>query len=119
MLLSNFTQEHNILDRNPAVEAIRDMSPKPVQRVEQGECGRLAASGGSVSAAVQGQVVAASVPPEFDGSPMLVDGVPADAAHQGRLTPPLLGASGVPRSPASVAPFETLLAELEGDRRDR
>ena len=50
---------------------------------------------------------------------MLVDGVPADAAHQGRLTPPLLGASGVPRSPASVAPFETLLAELEGDRRDR
>ena len=50
---------------------------------------------------------------------MLVDGVPAEAAHQGRLTPPLLGTSGVPRSPAPVAPLETLLAELGGDRRDR
>ena len=95
------------------------MSPKPVQTVEKREGARLAASGGTVSAPDQGQVVAASVPPESDGSPMLVGGVPAEAAHQGRLTLPLLGTSGVPRSPASVAPLETLLAELEGDRRDR
>ena len=95
------------------------MSPKPVQTVEKREGARLAASGGTVSGTDQDQVVAASVPPEFDGSPMLVDGVPAEAAHQGRLTPPLLGTSGVPRSPAPVAPLETLLAELEGDRRDR
>ena len=95
------------------------MSPKPVQTVEKREGASLAGAGGTVSAAVQGRVVAASVPPEFDGSPMLVDGVPAEAAHQGRLTPPLLGMSGVPRSPAPVAPLEALLAELEGDRRDR
>ena len=95
------------------------MSPKPVQTVEKREGARLATSGGTVSATDQGQVVAASVPPESDGSPILVDGLPAEAIRQGRLTPPLLGTSGAPRSPAPVAPLETLLAELEDDRRDR
>ena len=95
------------------------MNPKPVQRVERREGARLAASGGAASATGQGQVIAASVPPESDGNPTLVDGLPAEAVHQGRLAPPILRTSGVPRSPAPVAPLETLLAELEGDRRDR
>ena len=75
---------------------------------------RLAASGETVLVTDRDRVVAEIVPPRAERSPML-----ADAVRQGRLTPPVLGTTGAPPSPAPIAPLETLLAELDDDRRDR
>ena len=80
---------------------------------------RLAASGETVLVTDRDRVVAEIVPPRAERSPMLADAMLADAVRQGRLTPPVLGTTGAPPSPAPIAPLETLLAELDDDRRDR
>ena len=65
------------------------------------------------------RVVAEIVPPGPERRPMLAAAMLAEAVRQGCLTPPALGDPGAPPSPAPVAPLESLLAELDDDRRDR
>ena len=80
---------------------------------------RLAASGETVLVTDRDRVVAEIVPPRPERSPMLADAMLAEAVRRGCLTPPVLVTSGVPVSPVPIAPLETLLAELDDDRRDR
>ena len=80
---------------------------------------RLAASGETVLVTDRDRVVAEIVPPRTERSPMLADAMLAEAVRQGRLTAPVFVTSGAPPSPAPIAPLETLLVELDDDRRDR
>ena len=80
---------------------------------------RLAASGETVLVTDRDRVVAEIVPPRAERSPILADALLAEAVRRGWLTPPALANAGAPSSPAPVAPLETLLAELDDDRRDR
>ena len=80
---------------------------------------RLAAAGETVLVTDRDRVVAEIVPPRAERSPMLADAMLAEAVRQGWLTPPVLGTCGPPPSPPPVASLETLLAELDDDRRDR
>lgn len=80
---------------------------------------RLAASGETVLVTDHDRVVAEIVPPRPERSPMLADAMLADAVRKGCLTPPVLGATEAPSSPEPVATLETILAELDDDRRDR
>ena len=76
---------------------------------------RLAAAGETVLVTDRDRVVAELVPPNHDRSATGADALLADAVRQGWLTPPLAGGEGPPpRSP--VAPFDTLMAELDEDR---
>ena len=84
-----------------------------------GEYVRLAASGETVLVTDRDRVAAEIVPPRTERSPMLADAMLAEAVRKGRLTPLVLGTSGEPPSSVPISPLETLLAELDDDRRDR
>jgi antitoxin (DNA-binding transcriptional repressor) of toxin-antitoxin stability system len=79
---------------------------------------RLAASGETVLVTDRDRVVAELGPPRPGRAERLADSMLAEAVRHGWLTPPLTGFSAPPpRVP--VAPFQELMDELAGDRRDR
>lgn len=79
---------------------------------------RAAAGGETVLVTDRNRVVAELVPPASGRSAAPSDALLAEAVRQGWITPPPLGASGVPpRRP--VAPFDDFLAELREDRDSR
>jgi len=80
---------------------------------------RLAASGETILVTDRDQVVAELGPLRETRSPTLADAFLADAVRSGALTPPTLAASGPPPKPAPVARLDEVLAELDGNRRDR
>ena len=79
---------------------------------------RLAASDEVVLLTDRDRVVAELVPPQAGRAPAGADVLPADAARQDWLTPPLLPGSGVPPR-APVTSLKVLLEEMAQDRADR
>ena len=80
---------------------------------------RLAASGETVLVTDRDRVVAEIGPPKATRSPFLADAMLAEAVRAGRLTPPVLSATGEPPASRPVAPLNDLLGELDDDRSER
>ncbi len=80
---------------------------------------RLAAAGETVLVTDRDRVVAEIGPPKETRSPFLADALLAEAVRSGRLTPPVLPATGEPPESRPVAPLSDLLGELNDDRSDR
>ena len=80
---------------------------------------RLAASGETILVTDRDRVVAELGPLRETRSPILADAFLADAVRSGVLKPPALAASGPPPRPSPVASFDEVMAELDGNRRDR
>ncbi len=79
---------------------------------------RLAAGGETVLVTDRERVVAELVPPREGRSPLLADALLAEAVRCGWMTP-ALGATGTAPPSRPVAPWKTLAAELDADRRER
>lgn len=79
---------------------------------------RVAAGGETVLITDRDRVVAELAPPSPGRSESLDDAVLAEAVREGWLTPALLR-GGPPPAGAPVAPLQTLLDELRGDRDAR
>ena len=79
---------------------------------------RIVASGETVLVTDRDRVVAELIPPRGGRSPLVADGLLADAVRKGWITPPLGTVDPVPPS-KPVAPLAELLAELERDRDGR
>lgn len=82
------------------------------------ECLRIAAGGETILVTDRGRVIAELSPPRAGRSSIIADATLAEALRQGWLSPPALPTRDVPpRLP--VAPFATLMRELEADRDGR
>jgi prevent-host-death family protein len=79
---------------------------------------RMAANGETILVTERGRVIAQLCPPRAGRSSSLADATLAEVVRQGWLSPPALASSDVPpRLP--VAPFATLMRELDADRNER
>lgn len=77
---------------------------------------RMAAAGETILVTDRDQIVAEIGPPRESPSPVLGDGVLAEAVRKGWLTPPALRLESPPPRPKPVLPLQEILADLEADR---
>ena len=79
---------------------------------------RLAASGETVLVTDRDRVVAELTPPRAGRAERIEDAFLAEAVRQGWMTPATMR-TGEPPPSIPVAPFETIMRELDEDRADR
>lgn len=80
---------------------------------------RMAAAGETILVTDHDRVVAEIGPPRESRSPVLGDGVLAEAVRKGWLTPPTQRLEGPPPRPKPVLQLQEILADLEADRSGR